>query len=455
MGKQALPTERPRERALLVGVELRGSNPILSLDGSLKELALLADSAGLSVVGEIRQRLQKPDPKTYIGSGKVREIRAMAEETLADVVLFDEELSPRHQRELEREFDEDVRIIDRTALILDVFAQHARTREGALQVELAQYEYRLPRLTRAWTHLARQAGGGAGRTGASGGVGLRGPGETQLEVDRRDISRRIDHLKGEIEKVRAHRGRYRSRRRSSQVPTVALVGYTNAGKSTLLNYLAEERIYVADQLFATLDPTTRRIELPGGKAILVTDTVGFIQKLPTTLVAAFQATLEEISEADLLVHVVDITHSDASAQARSVMETLKDIGADELPIVTAANKIDVLIDAETTTNLFPEAVRISALRGTGIAKLLAAIEYELYVVMVPISVNLPYAQGRLIGLFHEHGLVESEQHVDGLVKMEGRVPRRLAWAFEPYADQHPARAGSDPLGEDLEEPALG
>ncbi|MCH8095247.1 MAG: GTPase HflX [Chloroflexi bacterium] len=439
MGKLALPTEGPRERALLVGVELRGTDSILSLDSSLKELALLADSAGLSVVGESRQRLQKPDPKTYVGSGKVKEIRALAEETLADVVLFDEELSPRHQRELEKEFDEEVRVLDRTALILDVFAQHARTREGALQVELAQYEYRLPRLTRAWTHLARQAGGGAGRTGAAGGVGLRGPGETQLEVDKREISRRIHHLKGEIEKLRAHRGRYRSRRRHSQIPIVALVGYTNAGKSTLLNQLTDGRVFVANQLFATLDPTTRRVELAGGKAILVTDTVGFIQKLPTTLVAAFQATLEEISEADLLLHVIDISHADAAAQARSVIETLRDIGADTLPLLTAANKIDVLPNGKPA---FPEAVPISALTGEGMPELLAAIENELYIVMVPVRVQLPYEQGRLISMFHEHGLVEHEQHVDGVVKMEGRLPRRLAWAFKPYR-------------EDLEESALG
>ncbi|MCI0805469.1 MAG: GTPase HflX [Chloroflexi bacterium] len=439
MGKHALPTGGPRERALLVGVELRGTDSILSLDSSLKELALLADSAGLSVVGESRQRLQKPDPKTYVGSGKVKEIRALAEETLADVVLFDEELSPRHQRELEKEFDEEVRVLDRTALILDVFAQHARTREGALQVELAQYEYRLPRLTRAWTHLARQAGGGAGRTGAAGGVGLRGPGETQLEVDKREISRRIHHLKGEIEKLRAHRGRYRSRRRHSQIPIVALVGYTNAGKSTLLNQLTDGGVFVANQLFATLDPTTRRAELPGGKAILVTDTVGFIQKLPTTLVAAFQATLEEISEADLLLHVIDISHADAAAQARSVIETLRDIGADTLPLLTAANKIDVLPNGKPA---FPEAVPISALTGEGMPELLAAIENELYIVMVPVRVQLPYEQGRLISMFHEHGLVELEQHVDGVVKMEGRLPRRLTWAFKPYR-------------EDLEESALG
>jgi GTP-binding protein HflX len=221
-----------------------------------------------------------------------------------------------------------------------------------------------------------------------------------------------------------------------------LVGYTNAGKSTLLNQLADERVFVADQLFATLDPTTRRVELPGGKAILVTDTVGFIQKLPTTLVAAFQATLEEIAEADLLLHVIDVTHPEAVAQSRSVNETLHDIEADGLPILTAANKIDVLSDGASPAAHFPEAVLISARTGRGITELLAAIEYELYIVMVPVSVRLPYEQGRLISLFHEHGLVENEQHVEGVVKMEGRVPRRLAWAFQPY-------------GEDLEEPALG
>ena len=255
----------------------------------------------------------------------------LLEETLAEVVLFDVELSPRHLRELEEKFGENVRVVDRTALILDIFAQHARTAEGILQVELAQYEYRLPRLTRAWTHLARQAGGGGGPHGRRGGVGLRGPGETQLEVDRRDIRRRITQLKEELEKVRAHRSRYRAQRKRSHIPVVALVGYTNAGKSTLLNRLAKAGVYVADQLFATLDPTTRRVQLPGGHLALFTDTVGFIQKLPTQLVAAFRATLEEISDADLLVHVVDITHPNALAQAEAVHQTLKEIDAAEHP----------------------------------------------------------------------------------------------------------------------------
>ncbi len=439
--KDSKPTEILKiDRALMVGVELLDEKRFLSLENSLSELKRLADTAGFEVVGQITQKLNRPDPKTFIGSGKVREVKNLAEELLADVILFDDELSPRHQRELEEIIGRDIRIIDRTALILDIFAQHANTREGALQVELAQYEYRLPRLTRAWTHLVRQAGGGGGRTGGTAGVGLRGPGETQLEVDRRDIRRRISHLKGELEKVRAHRQRHRSRRKETNIPVVSLVGYTNAGKSTLINRLANARVYVANQLFATLDPTTRRVELPDGQQILITDTVGFIQKLPTTLVAAFRATLEEIAEADLLLHVVDITHPHAMAQAEAVHATLKDIEADDIPAIPVLNKIDRLDNpqkAQDALGAFPGAVAISALRGDGIDVLLETVKQKLYESYQPVSVEVPYNQGGLISLFHEEGQVESIANQYEGVHIKGKLPVRLLSRFKGYiVDDH-------------------
>ena len=429
------PTSRPRERAFMVGVEIFGDSHLLTLEDSLAELALLADTAGLEVVGDITQNLNHPNPNTFIGSGKVEEIQMMLEETLAEVVLFDVELSPRHLRELEEKFGENVRVVDRTALILDIFAQHARTAEGILQVQLAQYEYRLPRLTRAWTHLARQAGGGAGRTGGVGGVGLRGPGETQLEVDKRDIRRGITHMKEELEKVRAHRSRYRAQRKRSHIPVVALVGYTNAGKSTLLNRLAKSGVYVADQLFATLDPTTRRVQLPGGHLALFTDTVGFIQKLPTQLVAAFRATLEEISDADLLVHVIDISHPNALAQAEAVHQTLKEIGASEIPTISVLNKIDRLPDPQMAVDKmknYPNSVAVSALKKVGIDALLRMIETELFEQMVPVKVRLSYKEGQLISLFHDQGVVEKVEHGRGGVSMQGLLPGRLLVRFQPF-----------------------
>lgn len=449
MKKVPIATELPEDRAYLVGVEFADEEHQLPLSDSLRELALLAQTAGLAVVGQSTQRLRRPDPKTYLGSGKVEEIRALLEETLADVVLFDEELSPRHQRELERIFGDSVQVVDRTALILDIFALHAHTREGALQVELAQHEYRLPRLTRAWTHLARQAGGGAGRSGSVGGVGLRGPGETQLEVDRREIGRRISHLRSELEKVRAHRRRYRAQRKRAAMPTVAIVGYTNAGKSTLLNRLSGADVLVADQLFATLDPTTRRIELPGGRQILLTDTVGFIQKLPTTLVAAFRATLEEITEADLLLHVVDITHPNVLAQSQAVLETLEELGVRDVPLVTALNKADLLADpgmAVDQVDEFEMGVIVSAVTGFGIPALLSAMERQLFEGMIPIRVALPYQAGRLISLFHEQGAVERIEHRGAAVVMEGRIPAHSLAEFRPYLKRRGGRAAEPPRG---------
>jgi len=441
--KTPQPTVAPRERAFLVGVELYQQKSFLPLVDSLDELALLSDTSGLEVVGELTQKLDRPHVKTYIGPGKVEELKSLVEETLSQVIIFDDELSPRHQRELQETMGRNVRVLDRTALILDIFAQHAHTSEGMLQVELAQYEYYLPRLTGQWTHLERQAGGGGGRAGSTGGVGLRGPGETQLEVDKRAIRKRISHLKKELEKVRAHRMRYRSQRKRSRIPTVALVGYTNAGKSTLLNKIAKSDVYVADQLFATLDPTTRRVELPGGYQALFTDTVGFIQKLPTTLIESFHATLEEIVEADLLLHVVDISHPNALNQFDAVQETLEELGAHHIPVVTALNKVDRLRDpksAKDAVSPFPKAVTISALDGSGIKDLLGVIQAELYETYTPILVRLPYQQGALISLFHEAGQVERLEHGRGGVLMQGRIPGRLLAQFSDWqvnsANQH-------------------
>jgi GTP-binding protein HflX len=440
------PTEAPAERAFLVGVEVHGSRPLLGVHDSLAELALLADTAGLQVVGETYQKISKPDVQTVVGSGKVEEIRAFVEEVRADAVIFDDELSPRHQRELEKALGENVKVLDRTALILDIFAQHSRTAEGALQVELAQYEYRLPRLTRQWTHLARQAGGAAGR-GGTGGVGLRGPGETQLEVDRREVSNHILHLKKELEKVRAHRRRHRVQRQRNAVPVVAIVGYTNAGKSTLLNALVgSDEVLVADQLFATLDPTTRRVKLPNRRVALFTDTVGFIQKLPTTLVAAFRATLEEIGEADLLLHVADATHPNLRQQVRAVQETLADINGSDLPTLLALNKIDRceggLPEAALALAQETPVVPISARTGAGLAELLARVDDALYATLAPLKVILPYRAGQLIALFHEQGIVEHTEHLETGVLIEGRLPQRIVERFSPYvAKTKKTRAG--------------
>ncbi|MGB9669205.1 MAG: GTPase HflX, partial [Anaerolineales bacterium] len=397
------------DRAILVGVEFNKRSSTFALNDSLEELERLAETAGVIVVGKTSQKLDHPNPQTYIGSGKVEELKMLVSELDANMIIFDDELSPRHLRELEKHFGLDTTIVDRTTLILDIFAQHAFTREGALQVELAQYEYRLPRLTRAWTHLARQAGGGGGRTGSVGGVGLRGPGETQLEVDRREIRRRIAHLKDEIEKIKVHRRQYRRRRLKYGIPVVALIGYTNAGKSTLLNQLSNAHVYVADKLFATLDPTTRRVNLSQDNQILVTDTVGFIQKLPTTLVAAFRATLEEIAEADLLLHVIDITHENALEQAQAVTQTLKEINADKIPVFTIINKIDLLKapnQAQELMTHFPNSVAISAKEGVGIENLLAKLNEFLFTKLHPITLKFSEKEKNLLAQFNQLGQIE-------------------------------------------------
>jgi GTP-binding protein HflX len=433
MAKAKILPTAVNPQAFLFGVQWKKDNAILSIEDSLSELAVLCQTAGMHVVGQDFQRILRPDSATLIGSGKVEELKRWLEETRADIVVFDEELSPRHLRELQKELGESIHVLDRTAVILDIFAQHAHTREGALQVELAQYEYRLPRLTRAWTHLARQAGGTSGR-GGTGGVGLRGPGETQLEIDRREISKRIVRLKKELETVRRHRHRYRDRRRRSGLSVIALVGYTNAGKSTLLNTLTDAGVFVADQLFATLDPTTRRVRLPGGKTVLLTDTVGFIQKLPTSLIAAFRATLEEISEADILVHMVDISHINAKEQVQAVHQTLHTLGMEEIPVITALNKVDTLPGplSDSILESHPNTVAISALTGEGIPALLETIECVLYSTMNHVRVKIPFQAGRLLGIFHEEGAIESLVHRPDGVLISGRIPGARLAEFRPY-----------------------
>ncbi len=427
------------QKAFLVGVDFRNpaykaTHAQLPLDSSMAELELLCKTAGLAVIGQTTQHLDSPNPNTFIGPGKVEEIVAWRDELAFDVVVFDDELSPRHQRELEEAMGEKVTVLDRTGLILDIFAQHASTREGSLQVELAQYEYRKPRLTRQWTHLARQAGGRAG--GSTGGVGVRGPGETQLEVDRRRIDERITKLKRELEEVRKQRAQHRAQRKRSEIPVVAIVGYTNAGKSTLLNTLANADVLAENKLFATLDPTTRRVRLPRGHNALFTDTVGFIQKLPTQLVAAFRATLEEITEADALLHVVDATHPNAMEQAQTVMETLSELGAGAKQMVIVLNKADRLNSAERrdlAVGLLSEGYFVSALQREGIEPMLSEVEAVLFERLVPITVRLPYKAGDLMSLFRREGAVDSETPEERSIVLSGHIPGRLLDVFMPYA----------------------
>ncbi|GIW17716.1 MAG: GTPase HflX [Tepidiforma sp.] len=322
------PTAPTRDRAILVAAEVPGA--LLPADESLNELAELARTAGAEVVARFTQRLDHPNPATYIGTGKVQEVTEAVRQRGANVVIFDDELSPSQQRNLEKALG--VKVIDRTALILDIFATRARTREGRLQVELAQHQYLLPRLAGQWSHLERM----------EGAIGTRGPGETQIETDRRLIRNRIAKIRRDLEEVRTQRELYRRRRARNNVPVVALVGYTNAGKSTLMRALSGADVLAEDKLFATLDPVTRRISLPSGEVVLLTDTVGFIQKLPTGLVAAFRATLEELEDADLLLHVVDIAHPNAYQHVQTVEATLRDLGVHEKPQLIALNKVDLL-----------------------------------------------------------------------------------------------------------------
>jgi GTPase len=419
------------ERAYLVAVEHEDEENMWSVEDSLDELASLARTAGAEVVGTMIQRLRHPDVATYLGKGKVQELSDLEKYLGFDLVIFDDELSPSQQRNLEKVLN--AHVIDRTALILDIFAQHARTREGRLQVELAQLEYRLPRLAGAGTELSRLGGGSRGAAGVGGAIGVRGPGETKLEIDRRRIRGRISELREEIESVREARQIHRRQRAEQAIPVVAVVGYTNAGKSTLFNALTEASVVAENKLFATLDPTTRHILLPGNQEALLTDTVGFIQKLPTDLVAAFRATLEEVTDADILLEVVDVSHENAIEQSETVSEILEELHANDKPRLTALNKIDLLDDVrEVDTTLYPNAVPVSALKGIGLESLREKIAQVLAESMQTVHILIPYTRTELVELFHRRGHVAHEEHTTEGTLLTGRIPRVLSGYYAQY-----------------------
>src|SRR5579884_3672728 len=406
------------ERAILVGVDMPGAD--WSIDESLDELERLATTAGVTCV----DRVVQPHPATLLGSGKVREVAELVAFHNCDAVIFDLELTPGQHRNLERELE--TQVIDRTALILIIFGQRARTREGRLQVELAQIEYDLPRLARQWSHLSRQ----------KGSVQQRGEGEKQIEIDRRLLRRQKSHIEEELEHVRTHRQLHRAKRKNTGAPVVALVGYTNAGKSTLLNRLAGAHGLAEDKLFATLDPMTRRVRLNGGQEILLTDTVGFVQRLPTTLVAAFRATLEEVAESDLLVHVVDASSPSMQRQVEAVEHVLEEIGAASCPIIIALNKADLLPSddriklAGMAANL--PSVQVSALAGTGIDELLHAISDNLIAQFVALDVLIPYNRGDLVAQFHQFGTIEFESYEQDGTHLYGHMPKNHSGPYMAF-----------------------
>ncbi|HEU5149480.1 MAG TPA: GTPase HflX [Iamia sp.] len=402
-----------REKILLVGVTLP---PHLDDDteAGLDELELLVDTAGADVVGRVVQRRTRPEPATYIGKGKVEELRALAEAVDCDTVVFDDELSPAQQNNLEKALGRTA--IDRTAVILDIFAQNASSQEGKAQVELAMHRYRLPRLRGKGGYLSQQAGGGGGGLGAR-----RGPGETQLEVDRRRVLRRVHKLEADLRDIAQHRVTQRKARGRSRVTHVALVGYTNAGKSTLLNQLTEADVHVEDRLFATLDATTRRLELPGGEGVLATDTVGFIAKLPHQLVEAFRSTLDVAAEADLLVHVVDASAADPEAQMAAVREVLGEIGAGEVPELVAFNKRDATEEWKRLVDRHPGSVAVSGRTGEGVPDLLQAISDRLRALTTSVELLVPYARGDVLAEVHREGEVLSEEATDDGMRLQARL----------------------------------
>ncbi|HEY3503841.1 MAG TPA: GTPase HflX [Actinocatenispora sp.] len=416
------------ERVVLVGVWTEGT--LVEAEHSLAELAALAETAGSQILEGLIQRRGRPDPATYVGRGKVDELRDVVVETGADTVVCDGELSPSQLRNLETRVK--VKVIDRTALILDIFAQHAKSREGKAQVELAQLEYLIPRL-RGWGEsLSRQAGGRAG--GASGGVGTRGPGETKLETDRRRIRHRVAKLRREIKGMRAARDTKRADRRRHEIPAVAIAGYTNAGKSSLLNRITGAGVLVEDALFATLDPTTRRARAADGRIYTLSDTVGFVRHLPHQLVEAFRSTLEEVADADLVLHVVDGSHPDPESQVAAVREVLAEIDAADRPEMLAINKVDAA-DPETLLRLrrvWPDAVFCSARTGAGVAELRAAIEARLPRPAVSLLVRVPYERGDLVNRARRYGEVLSTEHTPDGTVLSVRVDAVLAAELAPF-----------------------
>ncbi|HET6479563.1 MAG TPA: GTPase HflX [Actinoplanes sp.] len=416
------------ERVVLVGVWTEGS--VADAENSLAELAALAETAGSQVLEGLIQRRSRPDTATFIGRGKVEELRDAVVATGADTVICDGELSPSQLRNLEQQTK--VKVVDRTALILDIFAQHAKSKEGKAQVELAQLQYLLPRL-RGWGDSLSRQGGGAGG-GAGGGVGTRGPGETKIETDRRRINQRIAKLRREIKGMRTVRQTKRSRRASSGTPAVAIAGYTNAGKSSLLNCLTQAGVLVEDALFATLDPTTRRTAAEDGRVYTLSDTVGFVRHLPHQIVEAFRSTLEEVSFADLVVHVVDGAHPDPEGQVSAVREVLAEVSADRIPELLVINKTDAA-DEETILRLkrtWPDAVFVSARSGQGIAELHQAIAERLPKPAVDLRVLLPYDRGDLVARIHRSGQVLQTRHVDEGTELRVLVDDQLATELESF-----------------------
>jgi GTPase len=446
------PSER-QERAFLVGVEFRrtrragqapsvpltasaqaardhasapgslaSDSPDFSSEESLDELRTLATSAGAQIAGEFTQRRDRPDPATLIGKGKLEEIAGAAASVSADVILFDHDLSPSQQRNIERVVN--TRIIDRTQLILDIFARHARTREGQLQVELAQLEYMLPRL----------AGRGIEMSQLGGGIGTRGPGETQLETDRRKIFRRVKHVKEQIESVRRVRAQQRQRREAIPVATVALVGYTNAGKSTLFNALTKSHVVASSRMFATLDPTIRSAELPSKRKVLFSDTVGFIRHLPHTLVSAFRATLEEVQRATLVMQVSDASSPVSAEQDAQVEAVLKELEADKKPRLRVMNKIDLLLPKQRESLRDDEqSIHVSATKGIGISTLLERVD-SLLDEDRPRRVHLriPQKEGKVLSQLEAGGRIYSRQYQEGFVAMDAEAPASLLWRMKEW-----------------------